>query len=351
MLRQLDRVVLSRVMARIGITVAVFFGLAILVDSLNSSKFGIMQDAGGLPLAVLAMLVAAAKWSIGTLPFMVLVGTITAVLDLQGRNELTMLKTSGMSIWRIIWPPLAAVTLIAALISTVGETWTITVDRTLPESSRRSGGTLWLQQSTGEQAYVLVAERTRRVAPELAEVTIYMSGQEPRTRIIADEARFSGDRWILGKGTIYSAEAAPQAFDTHEIATRTTRGDLDLQLSRARERTLYELFSAVGGNVGDPALRAITQTNFYRVLALPFVAAGSVLLGFALAGSYRRRRDYGTAILVGTIVGFVIYVINELSTRAGAAQVIPPFAATAGPALLSLIVGTTALLYREDGRL
>jgi lipopolysaccharide export system permease protein len=347
-LRQLDRIVMTRVAARIGITLAMVFGLAILVESLNSSKFAIMQAAGGVPLAIFAMTIAAARFCIGTLPIIVLIGTVAAVIDLQTRNELAILKASGASIWRIVRTPFIVVLIASGLLSTVVESWTITIDRTLPETSRRTGGAMWLDQTDGTTRYVIHANRTSTTAPQLRGVTVYGTGE--RDRIFAESATYEAGKWILSEGSIYNALTAPRAFVRHEIGTNSTLSDLQLQLSRTRDRTLGELLGLSAADVSDPAMRAFTQTSLYRALMLPLVTGGSVLLAFALAGAYRRQRDYSGAILLGVIVGFIIYVVNELSTRAGNAEVISPLAATLGPALLSLLVGTTALLFREDGR-
>lgn len=111
------------------------------------------------------------------------------------------------------------------------------------------------------------------------------------------------------------------------------------------------LVAAAQSDVSNPELRAVSLTSLYRAFALPFTVAGSVLLAFALGGTYRRRGDYGNAVLLGLIVGFVLFVVSEMATRAGNAQVISPLAATTGPALLSLLAGATALLFREDGKL
>jgi lipopolysaccharide export system permease protein len=347
-LRQLDRIVMTRVAARIGVTIAVLFGLAILVESLDSSKFAIMQAAGGLPLAILAMVTAAARFCIGTLPVIVLIGTIAAVIDLQSRNELAILKASGASIWRIVRTPFIAVLIGGGLLSTVVDSWTITIDRTLPQTSRRTGGAMWLDQTDGTTRYIIHAKRTSSAAPQLRDLTVYGWGE--RERIFAANATYEDGKWVLNDGSIYSALATPRAYIRHEIGTTMTRADLYLLLSRARDRTVLELLGLRRSDVSDPALRAIAQTSLYRAFMLPLVAGGSVLLAFALAGSYRRQRDYGGAILIGVIVGFIIYVVNELSTRAGNAQIISPLAATLGPAALSLLVGATALLFREDGR-
>lgn len=349
-LNHADRVVLARFAARVGVTLLVFFGLMILVESLNTNRFAAMQAAGGLPLGVLAMVVPAARWSIGTLPITVLIGTIAAVLDLQVRHELTILKVSGLSIWRVLRWPVLALFVVSATLSLFGETWAITMDRGFPESGRKLTGPLWIEQG-GEEPYILYANRIGASAPQLRGVTMFFTQGPTRERIVADSASYRPGAWQLKNGVTYTADGAPAPFETTQIATRMTPGDLQLQLSLARDLTLGELLNAAATDVSDPNLRAISLTSLYRTFSLPFLVVGSILLAFALAGSYRRRGDYANALLVGVIVGFVLFVINELAIRAGNAQVIPPMAATAGPALLSVLTGATALLFREDGTL
>jgi lipopolysaccharide export system permease protein len=349
-LRHADRVVLARFAARVGVTVLVFFGLMVLVESLNTSRFGAMQAVGGLPLAVLAMIVPAARWSIGTMPITVLIGTIAAVLDLQSRHELTILKVSGMSIWRILRWPVLALFLVSGAISLFGETWAITMDRGFPESGRKLSGPLWIEQ-TGDAPYILYANRISASSPQLREVTVFFTQATGRERIVAESASYRRGTWTLRNGTSFKVDAPAAPFETREIATRMTAGDLQLQLSLARDLTLPELLGAAATDISDPELRAVSLTSLYRAFSLPILVVGSILLAFALAGSYRRRGNYANALLVGVIVGFVLFVINELAIRAGNAQVIPPIAATIGPAVLSLLTGATALLFREDGTL
>jgi len=351
LLSRIDRVILGRVLARVGVTVLVFFGLVALAESLNTSRFAIMQAAGGLPLAVLAIVVPAFRWCIGTLPITVLIGCIAAVLDLQVRHELTIMKAVGFSIWRILVWPVAALMLFAGLIAIFGETWTIQMDRSFPGSAQKLGGEVWLEQVADGEPYILVAKQTSAVAPHLRDVTVFWTTPPARERIVAGAATYERGKWILTGGAVYRADAATEYFGTREIKTQMTSGDFDLQISLARDRTFLELVAAAQSDVSNPELRAVSLTSLYRAFALPFTVAGSVLLAFALGGTYRRRGDYGNAVLLGLIVGFVLFVVSEMATRAGNAQVISPLAATTGPALLSLLAGATALLFREDGKL
>ena len=345
-----DRVILARFVARVGVTFLVFYGLMVLVESLNTSRFATMQAAGGLPLAVLAMLVPAARWCIGTMPITVLIGAIAAVLDLQSRHELTILKASGMSTWRVLRWPVLVLFLAASAISIFGETWTITMDRSFPEGGRKASGPVWIEQ-TGTAPYVLHADRITSAAPQLRGVTVFFTHGSEHERIYAETATFKTGKWVLKNGTSYQVDAPAAPFESREIATTMTAGDLRLQVSLARDLTLPELLAAAASDISDPNLRATSLTSLYRTFTIPIMVVGSILLAFALAGSYRRRGNYANALLVGVIVGFVLFVVNELATRAGSTQVITPLAATIGPAVLSLLTGATALLFREDGTL
>ena len=100
----------------------------------------------------------------------------------------------------------------------------------------------------------------------------------------------------------------------------------------------------------DPQLRASAVTSLFRLLALPALLAGSVLIGFAFTSGYRRTNKYGAAVLYGIVLGFVVYVVTELANRSGFAGVLDPTFAAAGPAFVAIVIGLTVLLYKEDGR-
>ena len=53
----------------------------------------------------------------------------------------------------------------------------------------------------------------------------------------------------------------------------------------------------------------------------------------------RMQRGFGVSV-----------VVAELARRAGYAGVLQPTIAAFGPALVAMVVGTTVLLFKEDGR-
>ncbi|RYE11387.1 MAG: hypothetical protein EOP22_00575 [Hyphomicrobiales bacterium] len=72
--------------------------------------------------------------------------------------------------------------------------------------------------------------------------------------------------------------------------------------------------------------------------------------GGSFTSTYQRTNKYGGAVLYGVVLGFVVYVVTELANRSGFAGVLDPAFAALGPAFVAVVIGSTVLLYKEDGR-
>ena len=348
---RIDWIVLRRLAARIGVTVLVFFGLLCLVESLDTWRFDTLSRIGGPLLALSAIATGAARTSIGTLAVTVLIGTIIGVLDLQARRELTVIKATGVSIWRVLRAPVIGAFILGCVAAFVVAPLALNVSRGLPVSSARANSeAIWLEQRGADGPYILQAERARPGGTILDRVSLFFTDSAGRVRIEADQARLSAGAWTLSNAVRYRADAAPEPAEQLRVATATTAADMRVRLTSARDLTFAELVNVVSQNVADPALRASAITSLLRLLALPVLLVGSVLIGFAFTSGYRRTNKYGGAVLYGVVLGFVVYVVTELANRSGYAGVLDPAFAAAGPAFVAIVIGLTVLLYKEDGR-
>jgi lipopolysaccharide export system permease protein len=348
---RIDWIILRRLAARIGVTVLVFFGLLCLVESLDTWRFTTLSKIGGPLLPLLAIVTGATRTLIGTLAVTVLIGTIIGVLDLQSRRELTVIKATGVSIWRILRAPVFGAIILGAVAAFVVAPLAINTNRGLPISAARGGSeTIWLEQKGADGPYILTAERARPSGTTLDRVTLFMTADTGRARIEAEIARLTDGAWVLTNAVRYRADSAAETLSRLQVSTTTTAGDMQVRLTSARDLTFAELVNVVSQNVADPALRASAITSLLRLLALPALLTGSVLIGFAFTSGYRRTNKYGGAVLYGVVLGFVVYVVTELANRSGYAGVLDPAFAAAGPAFVAIVIGLTVLLYKEDGR-
>lgn len=347
---RIDWVILRRLAARIGITVAVFFGLLCLVESVDSWRFRTLSDIGGPLLAITSIVTAAARNLIGVAPVVLLIGTIFGVLDLQSRRELTLIKSAGHSIWRILRAPVLAAAALGAFIGFVADPGFLNINRSLPVIWMPERGDLWLEQTAPEGDYMLQAKRTLSHGTSLEDVALFFTVPGRRTRVEAPKAQLTEGAWELTDAVIYNVDEVAETAATYRVATATTAGDMRIMLTAVKELTFAELVNIVSQTVSDPKLRAAAFTGIFKPFALPAMMVGSVLIGFAFTSGYQRTNKYGGAVLYGVLLGFVLYVITELAYRSGYAGVLDPVFAASGPAFAAIVVGLTVLLYKEDGR-
>ncbi|KKB85766.1 hypothetical protein VW29_05575 [Devosia limi DSM 17137] len=353
---RIDWLVFNRIGSRIAVTVLVFYGLIALVESLDTWRFNYVAENNGLPMALLMVAVSGARWTIKTLPVTVLLGAILGLIELRGRHELTVIKSSGISIWRIVRAPVIGLILASLAISLGAETFTTQVNRQLNPTPPGEAtlltppGEIWLEQRNGDLHYVMMATAMRESGSVLNEVTVFILSEAEQNRIEAKEARLENGNWVFPMATARSVQGAPQHIANFTLPTSSTAAELNLKLSSTEDMTFFELAALLQAGVSDPAIQAAATMRLIKLLALPLVLTGSLLIAFAFTAGYRRSDKYGPAVLYGVVLGFVVFVITEMADRAGSGGVLDPTFAAIGPALVAIVIGVTVLLFKEDGR-
>lgn len=350
---RMDWVILKRLGSRIALTIIVLFGLIALAESLNTWRFQHLSSVGGPMLGLLGIAIEASRWALGSLPVTLLIGAIIGILDLQARRELTVIKATGLSIWRILRAPAIAVVICGLIAALVVDTAIVSVSRslalTMPQVSS-SDRVLWLDQRGGGQNYVLVAQHVHPGGAVLEDVSVFLDRDGEGGRLRAPLMELRDGAWFIPEAMQYQPDAPARRVRNITLPTVTTAGDMGVKLASAVELTIFELGEAMAKGITDPELRNSVQMRFLRLLALPLVLCGALLIAFAFTAGYRRTNKYGVAVLYGIVLGFVVYVATEMAAMAGAAGVLEPAFAAVAPAFVAIVVGTTVLLFREDGR-
>lgn len=346
----IDWVVLRRLGSRIVMTIFVMFSIIALAESLNVWRFEHFMRLGGLPLAVLSVVTSAARWSLGVLPVTLLVGAIIGLLDLQARREMTVIKASGLSVWAILRAPIIAVVICSLITSFAVDAFVVLVNRAMQLPQSGGTGALWLEQSGGGEDYILMSAHPHASGEVLEDVTIFFTSSETGQRIHAKTVELRPGAWLIPEGIRFQPDSPPTRIVNFELPTATTRGDMGVKLASPADLTLFELVGALGARVTEPQLRNGVEMRFAELIARPLVLVGSLLIAFAFTAGYRRTNKYGVAVLYGVVLGFVVYVVQEMAGKAGNAGVLEPAFAATGPAFVAIVIGVTVLLHKEDGR-
>lgn len=351
-MNRIDWVIVRRLLGNIGLTLTIMYGLVLLIESLSTSRFEALSRIGGPGIAVLAVAASAARWLLDTLPLTVLVGAIAGLLNLQSSREMTVIKASGASVWRLMRAPIATALLIGLAISLGVQAAVVTIDRGLTADggvAQVSAGTFWLDERTADVHYILEAGYVHPGGESLGTVNVFML-DSPRVQFAAETAELIDGEWVMPTATRYVAGRMPEELTDFRLPTTTSRGDMRTKLSSVKDMTIYELAGALAARMNDPRQRAEAFTQFVKLLGLPASLCGSLVIAFAFTAGYRRTNKYGGTVLYGIVLGFVVYVVTEMAGRAGEAGVVQPVIAVLGPAVVAIVAGATVLLNREDGR-
>ncbi len=355
-MNRVDRVVLSRVGSRVLVTIFVFYGLIALVESLDTFRFNLVAETQGIPLAIVMVAASAVRWTIKTLPVTVLLGAILGFIDLKVRHEMTVIQASGISIWKAVRAPVIALMLFSLFISLGVETVSAQLNRALsPTPASQTAqltpeGEMWLEERTPNAHYVIMANGMDVDQALLRDVTIFQLGDTNEERVLADQAVLGAGEWVMQDATLLSPIQAATTLPEYRLPASTTPEQLQLRLASADDMTFFELVSLLQSGVDDESIRTAATMRLVKLLALPLVLTGSLLIAFAFTAGYRRGSNYGPAVLYGVVLGFVVFVITEMADRAGSTGVLDPTFAAFGPAFVAIVIGVTVLLHKEDGR-
>ena len=353
---RIDWLVLNRLASRIGVTVFVFYGLIALVESLDTWRFNFVADNSGLPMAVLMVAMSGVRWTIKTLPVTVLMGAILGFLDLKARHELTVIQSSGISMWRAVRAPTIALALVSFAIVLGGETASTMINRGLyptppgQVNMQTPAGEIWLEQRSGDTHYVIMAAGMQPGGALLGDVTVFQLNGADEDRIEAPEARLERGEWVFPAAIVRSTDAPARTAHDYRLPTTSTPAEISLKLSSTEDMTFFELAELLRAGVSDVSVRDAATMRLIKLLALPLVLTGSLFIAFAFTAGYRRSSNYGPAVLYGVVLGFVVFVITEMADRAGSTGVLDPTFAAVGPAFVAIVIGVTVLLHKEDGR-
>lgn len=357
MMNRLDWFITRRLATRILSTVLVFFCLIFLSESLDQWRFTQLSRSQGEATAWLAILTASVRWAIKTLSVTVLFGAILGLVEFQSHREFVIMKASGVSVWRIMRGPIIFMVLLGLVVTLFVESASTQINREINPTPPGLGGgvarstrDIWLAQTSADGDYFIGADKQRGRGQTLLDVVVFPTGQTDVRTITAEQAQYAAGKWTLSAAKVTRRNGDVKQQDTFVLATTATATDLRLKVGSTEDFTFFELIDVLRNGISEPVVLSAATTRFFKLSGLPLTLVGSLLIAFAFTAGYRRDNTYGSTIIYGIILGFVVFVISEMADLAGSAGVLHPAYATWGPAVVAMLIGISVLLRKEDGR-
>jgi LPS export ABC transporter permease LptG len=295
----------------------------------------------------------------------VLIGTLTAVASLVRRGEAVAIFAAGGRPQLILRPAILTGLLLALAYAALTE-WVAPVARAEVSAARRRLGlpappTDVLSTS---RAWFRGADLVYRVkgmdeagGGVLSDVLMLkLSSGRLSDRWDVGELRYEGGRWI-GRDVLHrrfvEAEAiSTEHVDQQEMALEEVPEDFVTSIG-APDRLEYARLDAAmhaRERLGQPAIAH--RLELYRRHAHPLALLGAVVLSAAVALRLGRRPSIARSLGAGVLLGFGLWVTDELSLALGTSAALSPIVAAHVPLAVVLAAAGFAWLrvHREGLR-
>jgi lipopolysaccharide export system permease protein len=296
------------------------------------------------------------------LAFAVLVGAIGALLTLNRRSELTVMRAAGMSVWQFLRPGIAVTFVLGVLAVAVFNPMAATArsesERLVAEVFGVEAGLFggkgdgaWLRQNGRPDGQsVMHARVAADQGLTLSGVIAFVFDAKGRfmEHIHAERATLRTSHWELHKGLVSRLKQEPEAFKTYNLSTHLTRVDGDAFGSEIAV-SFWDLPGLIQASEKAGLSASKYRMQHAVLLARPALLICMVVLAATVSLRSFRSGGIQSMVLMGLIGGIGLFLLAEVSRQVGASGLISPTLAVWVPISVSLLVSLTVLLHQEDG--
>ncbi len=344
--------------------IALFAALAsmvLLVDLLENLRYA-SKVSGDFAFALQLTLLRTPALAQTMLPFVFLFGSIWMFSQFNRRSELAVMRSAGLSIWRLIGPAalLAAfsgfvvIVLIdpmSARMMAFGEKMKNDIRGQSSSLVRVFGDGIWLRQRDEAEVLLINAASFDADRGALKNVTIWRLSPDAafEERVDAPEAVLSGRTIELRDARMKAAgDQFSQRTPLYSIPTRLTLADLRESVPPPESMSVWDLprFILLAEAAGLSTVRY--NIRFHDLCSTPLKLTAMVLIAAIFSVGPIRSGGFGRLAIAAVGSGFVLYVLSELSSALGESGIAPAPLAAWTPAIAASIVAVSLLMRHEE---
>jgi lipopolysaccharide export system permease protein len=353
----------SRSLIALGGLFGILACLVLLIDLIENLRFAGKAAEGGFGLALSLTLLRAPSLTQTLTPFVFLFGSIWMFHQLNKRSEISVMRSAGLSVWRLIGP--------AALIAAITGLVVITIIDPMSASLRAQaellksreqgldrnlvqvfGDGIWLRQHDNSVKLIINAENFDDQRAALENITIWRfdNTHQFEERIDAKEAFLSGRTLELHDARLRSPASQQERYTPiYAVETSLSAGNLRERVAPPETMSLWRLpeFILLADAAGLPTVRY--NIRFHDLCSTPLKLLAMVLIAAAFSMRPSRAGGGFQLAVFSIIAGFLLYILAEISTALGESGLAPVALAAWTPALVASLVAVTTLLHLEDG--
>ncbi|NLC37151.1 MAG: LPS export ABC transporter permease LptG [Alcaligenaceae bacterium] len=310
------------------------------------------------------------------LPIGVLIGSVLALAGLAQRNELVILRVSGISglkllgmLWLVTIPWVMGAFLLSEVITPAAELKASQVSLDLlgrAEGGRMSSG-YWFKETDAQGGTRIINIAQLNADGAVSQITLYefRAGQELSSMSQAASGLFANGTLLLKDVTETiidetSVQALADASPPSEPVTRIERqAERVLNTTLTPERLIARVLTPERMSILDLAdyIRYLSDNNLqtdrqvvalWRKVAYPFTLFVMMTIAAPIAFMQTRKGGVGSKVFIGILLGVGFFMGNQLALNVGMLSRWAPWVTALVPNLAALAIAFGALLLMEN---
>lgn len=310
------------------------------------------------------------------LPIGLLIGAILALASLAQRNELVILRVSGVSgmklltmLWVITIPWVVGAFLLSEVITPAAEIKSS--EATLTLLGRAGGGRLnsgyWFKEESANDSMRIINIGELQANGGVSHITLYefSKGQELSTLSQAKSGYFGNGTLVLDDVTetridanAVAALANAKVPDTpttaivhlpsRTLSTTLTPERLIARILEPERMSIFVLLDYIGYLESNHLQTERQVVALWRKAAYPFTLLVMMTIAAPIGFMQTRRGGVGGKVFIGILLGVGFFMINQLALNVGMLTKWSPWVTALVPNLGALGLALAAMLLMEN---
>ncbi len=285
-------------------------------------------------------------------PFAALVGTLISLGTLSSSSELTVMRASGMSTARISGAVLSAGLVLAILSMIIGEFLAPFTER-LANERRSVAISSQIDVKTNYGFWVRDGSsfvNIRQALPDNRAENIYIyefdADKQLRVATYAAKARYDAGRWMLEnirQSSILEHRVRSQQME-QAVWESTFKPELvDVVAVKPESLSVTGLYRYMNYLRVNGLSTARFELAFWTKIVYPLATVVMIFFALPIVLGILGSAGVGQRILIGSMVGMVFHVVNQISGNIGLVYGLSPFFSAAIPTLVFFAIGVAMM--------
>lgn len=310
------------------------------------------------------------------LPIGLLIGAILALAGLAQRNELVILRVSGVSgmklltmLWVVTIPLVVGAFLLSEVITPAAEIKSSEASLTLlgrSDGSRLNSG-YWFKETDTDGGTRIINISQLKTNGDVAGVTLYEfhKGQMLAAFSQAEQGHFTKGTLVLRQITQTQIDAssvsaladakkpdAPltriQTLPSRVLQTTLTPERLIARILTPERMSIFDLLDYIDYLKSNQLQTDRQVVALWRKMAYPFTLLVMITIAAPIGFMQTRRGGVGSKVFIGILLGVGFFMLNQLALNVGMLSKWAPWVTALVPNLAALGLALGALILMEN---